>query len=60
MDIWLCCQKAGKGVQIGPVEPDELDTLMGSLRPEGVWLGVVGIESREEAQTALREVSRWT
>ena len=59
MDIYVRCQKAGKGLQIGPVEPDELDTLMDTLRPEGVWLGMVGIGDRVEAQAVLRRASRW-
>jgi hypothetical protein len=59
MDIYIRCQKAGKGLQIGPVEPDELETLMDTLRPEGVWLGMAGIEDREEAQAVLRRASRW-
>jgi hypothetical protein len=59
MDIYIRCQKAGKGLQIGPVEPDELDTLMDTLRPEGVWLGMVGIEDQEEAKAVLRRASQW-
>ena len=59
MDIYIRCQKAGKGVQIWPVEPDELDTLMDTLRPEGVWLGMAGIGDREEAQAVLRRAAQW-
>ena len=59
MDVYIRCQEAGKGLQIGPVEPDELDTLMEMLRPEGVWLGMVGIRDPEEAQAVLRRASRW-
>ena len=51
------CQAAGKGLQIG-VQPDELDTLMENLRPEGVWLSV-SIKDREEGEAVLRKVSRW-
>jgi len=59
MDIYIRCQKAGKGLQIGPLEPDELDTVMDTLRPEGVWRGMVGIGDREEAQAVLRRASQW-
>ena len=59
IDIYRRCQAAGKGLQIGPVEPDELDLLMEVLRPEGIWLGMVGVQDREEAEAILRRVKRW-
>ena len=60
MDIYRRCQAAGKGLQISPVEADELELLMEELRPEGIWLGLVGIRDREEAEAVLRRVGQWT
>ncbi len=60
MDIYRRCQSAGKGLQIGPVDPDELDTLMESLRPEGIWLGMSGVTTREDAEAVLKRVAQWT
>jgi hypothetical protein len=59
MDVYRRCQKARKGLQIGPVEPDELQVLMDSLSPEGMWLGMAGIDDREEADAVLKQVARW-
>jgi len=60
MDIYRRCQAAGKGLQIGPVEPDELDLLMDELRPEGMWLGLVGVRDREHAEALLTRIGQWT
>ncbi len=59
LHVYCKCQAAGKGVQIF-AGLDELETLMGALRPEGVWLGVHGVKDRGTADAVLRRVARWT
>ena len=53
------CQAAGKGVQLH-IEPDELETVIAELNPEGVWMRVVGVQTVEQAESILTRVSRWT
>lgn len=55
--VYQKCQAAGKGIQLG-IEPDELDTIMNNLRPEGVWMSV-SVGSREQAENVLKRVSTW-
>ena len=57
LEVYRKCQKAGKGLQIH-LEPDELDTIIANLRPEGVWLGLWA-GSREEGDAMIRKVARW-
>jgi hypothetical protein len=59
MHVYQRCQQAGKGLQIG-ISVDELDYFMQNLRPEGVWLSLQGIRSREHADALLRKISGWT
>ena len=58
--IWVYqkCQAAGKGVEIH-ITPDELDTIMDNLRPEGVWLGIDGVKDRDEAEALIKRVAGW-
>jgi hypothetical protein len=58
LHVYRKCQAAGKGIQIG-IGTDELATVMQNLRPEGVWLGVSGIENRDDADAVLKQVARW-
>jgi hypothetical protein len=58
LDVYRKCQAAGKGIQLG-VFPDELDTIMENLKPEGVWLRISGIEDEESASSLIRKVSKW-
>jgi hypothetical protein len=58
LDVYRKCQAAGKSIQLG-VSLDELEIVIGNLKPEGVWLGVDGIRGREEAETVITRVSRW-
>ncbi|MFW5798960.1 MAG: trimethylamine corrinoid protein 2, partial [Planctomycetota bacterium] len=53
------CQAAGKGVQLY-IEPDELETVVTELNPEGVWMRVVGVQTVEQAESILERVSTWT
>ncbi|NOU36643.1 MAG: trimethylamine corrinoid protein 2 [Kiritimatiellaceae bacterium] len=52
-------QAAGKGVQLFHVYPQHLDVLIENLRPEGVWMGVCGIESEEHGAAVLKKINRW-
>jgi len=56
--VYQKCQAAGKGVEIH-ITPDELDTIMDNLRPEGVWLGIDGVRDREEADSLIKRVGDW-
>lgn len=59
LHVYQRCQAGGKGIQVY-AELDELETLMGALQPEGVWLGVYGVQDRETADDVLRRVAKWT
>jgi len=58
LPVYRKCQAAGKGIQLG-VSPDELDTIMENLKPDGVWLRINGIEDEETAASIIRKVSKW-
>jgi len=59
LHVYRACQAAGKGVQIF-AGLDELETLMGALRPEGVWISLSGVNDGETAAAVLRRVAKWT
>ena len=58
LHVYQRCQAAGKGIQVY-AGLDELETLIGALRPEGVWLNVIGVDGRETADAVLRRVAKW-
>jgi hypothetical protein len=58
LDVYKKCQAAGKGIQLHAC-PDELDVIMENLRPEGVWLGIGGVQDEESASALIKKVSRW-
>ena len=58
MQVYRKCQAAGKGIYLG-LEPDELDFFMANLHPEGVWLGISGVQTPAEAEALIRKVSTW-
>jgi hypothetical protein len=58
LDVYRKCQAAGKGIQLD-ANVDELDVILASLKPEGVWLRVNGIQDQEEAETVIARISRW-
>jgi len=55
--VYQRCQAAGKGIQL-LIEPDELETIIEHLRPEGVWLAIY-VPHAQAAEDALARVSRW-
>lgn len=56
-DIYKRCQAADKGIQLY-IGIDELEGIMANLRPEGVFMDV-HVESREQADYVLKQVSSW-
>jgi hypothetical protein len=59
LDVFKKIQAAGKGIQLLSVEPKHLDRLMENLRPEGVWMHLVGVTSIEEGDALLKKISQW-
>jgi hypothetical protein len=58
IDVYKRCQAAGKGIQINCTF-DELDLIMETLDPHGVYLAMDGVPSREAALHMLKRLERW-
>jgi hypothetical protein len=58
LHVYKKVQAAGKGMQIW-AQPDEIDTLIENLRPQGVWLGVSGVQTAEEGRAIIDKVAKW-
>jgi hypothetical protein len=58
VEVYQRAQKAGKGIQVN-CTIDELDLIMDTLDPRGVFLSVRDVPSRECAQAMLRQLERW-
>ncbi|MCX7935253.1 MAG: CBS domain-containing protein, partial [Planctomycetota bacterium] len=58
LSVYKKCQAAGKGLQIF-LSVDEWEIIRKELRPEGLWLGIYGLRNAEEAETLLRQATRW-
>ncbi|HCE43534.1 MAG TPA: hypothetical protein DET40_08300 [Lentisphaeria bacterium] len=58
LHVYKKCQSAGKGIQLG-VHPDELETIMENLKPEGVWLRVADVKDEETASAIIKKISKW-
>ncbi|MHB9027033.1 MAG: trimethylamine corrinoid protein 2 [Armatimonadota bacterium] len=58
LPVYHQCQAAGKGLQLN-LEADELDLFMEELHPEGLWINVGGVQSREQAEGVLKKVGQW-
>jgi len=60
IEVYQKIQKANKALQLS-VSVKDLELIFEVLRPEGVWLShVSGINNREEAEAALKAISRWS
>jgi hypothetical protein len=59
LDLHKRIQAAGKSIQILDLRPSELGELIENLAPEGLWLDIVGVQSREEAEAIINRVARW-
>ncbi len=61
IEVYQRIQSRGKSMQIHSVPVQELPILFESLAPEGVWVSHIGgINTREDADAALRQISAWT
>ena len=58
IDVYKKCQAADKGLQIS-LGVDELDFFMENLRPEGLWIGLCGVENEEHGEAMLKKISEW-
>lgn len=58
MHVYKKCQAARKGLQLG-LGLDEIDFFMENLRPEGLWIGVHGVENQEQAEAVIKKISTW-
>lgn len=58
MDLYKKCQAAGKGLQIR-ITPEELDFFMTNLNPQGIWLAIERVETREEGEALIGKVAGW-
>ncbi len=59
IDVFKKIQAAGKGIQLLEVRPDQLDSIIETLRPEGVWMKITGVESEAAGNALLKKVSHW-
>ncbi len=58
LQIYQRCQAANKGIQLH-IEPDELNVMMENLKPEGVWMMILGVNSRDEAEALIKKIETW-
>lgn len=58
MDVYKKCQAAGKGLEIH-LEIDEIDYFMESLKPEGLWIGLIGVQDSEHGKALVKKLSQW-
>jgi len=58
IDLYKKCQAAGKGLQLG-LGVDELDFFMENLHPEGLWIILGGVQSREHFATIEQKIAKW-
>jgi hypothetical protein len=56
--VYRRIQAAGKGLQVNP-QFEEVDTVMETLDPHGVFMIVGGVPSREAAEELLKKTERW-
>lgn len=59
LPLYRRIQAAGKGIQILDLPAADLDLFIANLKPEGLWLDLTGIATRDEAQAVLRKIERW-
>jgi hypothetical protein len=56
--VYKKIQAAGKGIQVNCTY-DELDQIIETLNPHGVYLTMGGVPSREAAEDLLKKLERW-
>jgi len=57
--VYQKAQAAGKGIQV-VCSVDELDLVMDTLDPHGLFLSVGGVPSREAGKILLQQIARWS
>jgi hypothetical protein len=59
--VWVYrkAQRAGKGIEV-LCRLSELELIMQTLDPHGLFLSVEGVTTREEAQYLLKRLEKWT
>jgi len=57
--VYQRAQAAGKGVQV-ICSVDELDLVMDTLDPRGLFLSVGGVPSREAGEILLQQIAKWS
>ena len=61
IEVYQRIQSKNKAIQILSIPAGDLDTLFRELKPEGVWISSIsGISNRQEAESVLNKISRWT
>jgi hypothetical protein len=58
VQVYQRAQAAGKGIQV-VCQMDELDQVMETLDPHGLFLSVGGVPSREAAEGMLKAIETW-
>jgi len=58
VDVYQRAQAAGKAIQV-MCQLDELDLIMETLQPEGVFLSMGGVPDREAGEAMLRKLEKW-
>jgi hypothetical protein len=58
INIYQKIQRAGKGIQMTEVFPDEIDIITSNLSPEGVWMKVQAA-TIDEADYVLKKITSW-
>lgn len=58
VEVYQHAQSAGKGIQV-TCTMDEIETVMQTLDPHGVFLSVSGVPSREAGEAMLARLERW-
>jgi hypothetical protein len=58
VEVYQRAQSGGKGIQV-VCGMDELDLVMDTLDPRGLYLRVGGVPSREAAEIMLQALTRW-
>jgi hypothetical protein len=58
LDVYKKCQAAGKALQI-EIEPDELETMLENLKPEGVNLGINNVTDSDTADALIKRLEKW-
>jgi len=59
VDVYQKAQSAGKSIQVA-IMVDELEQVMDTLSPRGLYLSVGGVGSAEIAQKVLKRLEDWT